>query len=287
MATRARPRLSRPPCLATPTTRMIAASALSHGWWAIVGPVPASPPSGVITTPHDRTRALAGPCQVGPLQLRSGNKRLVEYRRSEPRVLDGITREESWPVIVEGHSDVDRLAQISGEPSEVFAAEPRWPETEQRGARELHRLCGLVSLAWGESWQVRKAPKPLGQLSPEVPDSWPSPPQWFSGEDGLLEPRPTPLPAWVIPAWDVIHADRHVDVPDHGILPTSDRENSPPLMSPAPPSMVRGEKRSDDAYPTPRSVMLLLAAEENSAALVSARRESPSWTQSDRNGGLV
>jgi len=62
-----------------------------------VGPRPAGTPTGIITVPHDRYRTLASEVDVGPLHLRPGGTRLVEYLRSEPWRLDGVTVFETWP----------------------------------------------------------------------------------------------------------------------------------------------------------------------------------------------
>jgi len=130
-------------------------------WWALVGPRPAGTPTGIITVPHDRYRSLASEVDVGPLHLRPGGTRLVEYLRCEPWRLDDVTAFETWPVLVEG----DQMVPPIDEP--VISAYGN-PETanERLATPLLHRLCALLSLAWGEAWQVRSAPTMIWRLPP-------------------------------------------------------------------------------------------------------------------------
>ena len=121
-------------------------------WWALVGPRPAGTPTGIITVPHDRYRSLASEVGVGPLHLRPGGTRLVEYLRSEPWRLDGITVFETWPVIVEG----DQMVPATDEPTISAYGNPE-TANERLATPLLHRLCALLSVAWGEAWQVRSA----------------------------------------------------------------------------------------------------------------------------------
>lgn len=175
----------------------------AYSWWGIIGPSPGATSGGVIVTPHRRDRALDAPITVGPLHLRPGHRRLVEYQRTDPRALHGTVRHESWPIIVE---------RISGGLSP--RDDPRPTEraaTLREGARELHRLVCLVSIGWGEPWGVRTAPQPVGPLPAVVPDSWPPPPDWHSGDAGLLDEQPTELPDWIAAAWDALDADPVLD----------------------------------------------------------------------------
>ena len=171
-------------------------------WWALVGPVPSPIPAGIITKPHDRTRALDRAYKVGPLCLRPGEALLTEYVRSGPESLDGITTFESWPIVVEREHDL-------GELGDTLEAGRRYAEGEAvargEGAPALHRLCGLLSLAWGEAWQVRTAPRFASRMSPRVPASWEPPDR--SCLSSPPEPRPAPLPDWVMAAWDRLDGD--------------------------------------------------------------------------------
>ena len=67
-------------------------------------------PTGIITVPHDRYRALASEVDVGPLHLRPGSTTLVEYLRSEPP--DG--RDVGW---ARGHIAVQRCNCPLADPS--------------------------------------------------------------------------------------------------------------------------------------------------------------------------
>ena len=180
-----------------------------RSWWAIVGPSPSPEPTGWLTTPHDRTRTLDGEYEVGPLRLRSGGKRLVEYLRLEPLDLAGVTQFESWPLIVEGSWEETSRGGSSGGPEEGLLQEPRWRIVERQGTSNLHRLCVLLSLVWGEPWQVRTSPKSLEQLPAEVPDSWPDPSQWPQSDD-FPPAEAIGLPDWLGAAWDQISADPHL-----------------------------------------------------------------------------
>ncbi len=180
-----------------------------RSWWAIVGPLPSSEPTGWLTTPHDRTRVLDREYEVGPLRLRPGGKRLVEYLRLDPLALEGIRRSESWPLLVESSWE-DGLPRIfASGPEEVRAAKPTWPAIERQGSEDLHRLCALLSLAWGEPWQVRTSPKPSEHLDAEVPDSWPAPPRWHQDDD-FPPSHQEGLPDWISTAWDQVGTDDHV-----------------------------------------------------------------------------
>lgn len=168
-------------------------------WWALIGPVPLGAPAGIIAVPHDRTRALVGPYQVGPLNLRPGGRMYREYRSLEPRQLGGVWEAESYPIIVEGDWADCRAAfradHLEGQQS-----------NERSALMALHRLCCLLALAWGEGWQVRTAPEDPERLTPEVPMSWPPPPMAPSPAWPLY-PDPQPLPSWIAGAWDLVSDD--------------------------------------------------------------------------------
>jgi hypothetical protein len=131
---------------------------------------------------------------------------LVEYFRSEPFALEGITRFESWPLLVEGHWDASPQRISASGPGEVMAAEPVWAGIEREGSRQLHSLCALLSLSSGEPWQVRTSPKPLDILPAELPESWDAPPLWGQ-ENHFLDPHEEGLPNWISEAWDQIGRD--------------------------------------------------------------------------------
>jgi len=168
-------------------------------WWALIGPVPLGAPAGIIAVPHDRARTLSGPWQVGPLNLRPGERLYREYRTLEPLQLAGVSEAETYPIIVEGDWADCRAAfpadHLQGQQS-----------NERSALMALHRLCCLLALAWGEGWQVRTAPEDPERLPPQVPESWPRPPMAPSPA-WSLDPDPQPLPSWIAPAWDLAAAD--------------------------------------------------------------------------------
>ena len=171
-------------------------------WWALVGPVPSPIPAGVITKGWDQARVLDGPCEIGPLRLRPGDKALIEYLRSEPSSLSGTTTFESHPIIVEGDHVLDDIETRTNPRLAYPMGEAR---ARAAGARALHRLCGLISLAWGEAWQVRSAPTFSSRLPAEVPESWTAPSWHLNGP--LRETSPEPLPPWVKTGWSLIELD--------------------------------------------------------------------------------
>jgi hypothetical protein len=161
-------------------------------WWALIGPPPSPTPLGVIVAPHDKSRRLAGSLALGPIALRDGEHRFVQYTRAEPRSLDGWTEHESWPIVVEGSSQVD-----SG------------LEFDHEAAMHVRRAAMLVSLAWRESWHVRSQPKLVKNLPPSVPDSDPLPLP-FVAKRVEVDPAPTPLPEWLTSAWGQLEGDEWI-----------------------------------------------------------------------------
>jgi len=66
--------------------------------------------------------------------------------------LDGLTVFETWPVIVEG----DQMVPATDEPTISAYGDPE-TANERLPTPLLHRSSALLSLAWGEAWQVRSA----------------------------------------------------------------------------------------------------------------------------------
>lgn len=166
-------------------------------WWGILGPLPHHEPSGWITTPHDRTRVLDGPYKIGPVQVRPGGRRLIEYVRGEPESLINTTRFESWPLIAEG----------------TWAPAPdQGHEPGKRAARnasyQLRLSAGLLSFAWSEPWQVRTGPTSPHRLPAEIPSSWPDPTPYGMLDD-FPEPHEEQLPTWMPAAWLRVASDPH------------------------------------------------------------------------------
>jgi hypothetical protein len=152
-------------------------------WWALIGPVPTAMPTEVVTVPIHQMRRYAGPEHLGTFRLRSVEQPLDEFVRLEPRTMDGCMYFSSWPVIVEGTSD-----------------EQEWPRVVQSVAPGLHRVSALISLAWGEPWQVRTAPTNHENLPPRVPTAWP-PPAMFERPPVQTVGEDEELPTWVNEAW--------------------------------------------------------------------------------------
>jgi hypothetical protein len=138
--------------------------------------------------------------------LRPGGKLFVEYQRNDPLALHDSTTVETWPIIVEGEQLNISLDDGSG------AVAYRDPEAANArlNAPLLHRLSALLSLAWGEAWQVRTAPTMASRLPAAVPQSWPSPHRFDRPKPGL-PPDPQPLPARVAAAWDQVEFDPHLE----------------------------------------------------------------------------
>jgi hypothetical protein len=178
----------------------------STGWWALIGPIGRPLQVGVITTPHDRTAVLGGDYELGPTTLRPGESLLKEFLRTEPHNLAGFAVIDSYPIIVEGTwARPPTLPEGSTSPGEqAYLA-------ERAAAQSLHRVVCLLSLAWGEPFQVRTSPKPANQLPPAVPRSW-SEPELVEGFGaiGRHEVLPThrrDLPEWANAAWDAVEHD--------------------------------------------------------------------------------
>jgi hypothetical protein len=152
-------------------------------WWALVSPAPLREPAGFLTTPHDAGRVLSKEYQLGPIRIAPGERQLIEYL---PLLAQGWSSVVSWPVLVHGG--------IRG----------KWRETDRAAAQLLHRLCCLLALAWGEPWQVRLAPAPNVNLSPQVPDPAliPNPSRFYdSGNPQIGLRDEAGLPDWVVTAW--------------------------------------------------------------------------------------
>jgi hypothetical protein len=156
----------------------------SNQWWALLAPAPLREPAGYLTTPHDAARVLAKQYTLRPVQLGPGERQMIEY---VSLVAHGWSRLVYWPIIATG------------------TLEGSWHESQRVVARLLHRACCLLSLAWGEPWQVRHAPNLIANSPPNVPDPVLVPaPAWFDDKDaaqiGLRDEEE--LPGWFDPAWD-------------------------------------------------------------------------------------
>jgi hypothetical protein len=154
-------------------------------WFAILGPVARPAPTGVIATPHDRTRSLQRAYAIGTWVVRPGERMLTEYVRPEPHSLFGALQLISWPIIVEGPG-----------------ADLQHPGVLGR----LHRLATMLALTWNEPWQVRSAPANAKQMPAMVPDSWPAPPESFGFREVDQWREGVPLPELVVRHWEGLSA---------------------------------------------------------------------------------
>jgi hypothetical protein len=179
-------------------------------WWAMLGPLPFPHPAGIIAVPHDRARNLDREYTLGPLLLRPGAALFTEWVRSEPITMESVEKIDSWPVLVEGRWPGNALRNTE-EPL-LKGLDPQ-SANERQAAMWLHRAACLLSLAWGETWQVRHAPTGMERFPAAVPKSWPPPPmvagRW---RDDDLDPVPSSLPEWVEAGWEALERDVELSV---------------------------------------------------------------------------
>lgn len=199
-------------------------------WAAVVGPVFSPAPTGVLTTPQDSGRRLAGTPILGGMRLVGVSAGLVEFYRDDPGSVNGVAEHVSWPVIAYGRDDLDESRH------DVF--------------RRLHSLAALLSLTWGgEAWQLRQAPLPAKDWRLAIPRSW-APPQlwpekpWDRRDISVEEALPDRLQDWwdgaagngparqALLAWHqaVLAADAHPSLALLGL--TAAVEATAPLLAP-------------------------------------------------------
>lgn len=138
-------------------------------WGAIIGPL----------KDIEERQALDTPASVGPLLLRPGGVFFTE--RGEPHFpsLSSWRGCWSWPIIVEGRS--------SGY---------NWDVASRLALLDLHRLCELLSVAWGRCWVLRHVP--------EVRDSGatvPEPREISDITESSVERKTVQVPSWANLAW--------------------------------------------------------------------------------------
>lgn len=160
-------------------------------WIAVIGPVPSPTPSGVITTPHDKTRVLDRQYEFGGLRMQSNSEPLIEYLRADPKSLAGVSIFSSWPILIEGSDTGDH--QIG---------------TRRQATSRIIPLVQLLSLIWDEPWQIRSAPWHRSYVSDPVGPSWP-PPSEYRGMLRPIElpPNPVELPSWMPDALQSVKSD--------------------------------------------------------------------------------
>ncbi|MFI7160484.1 hypothetical protein [Micromonospora chalcea] len=137
---------------------------------------------------------LAEPGQVGPFTLTPAAKpfREIAFNPAEPS-LHGYVHQISLPLIVRGKSPgYSAQASLGG------------------AARDLNKLCGLLSIAWNSCMVVRDTPRPIARSLPE--------PETISWQAGFTDGPVTPIPAskarhipeWADTAWRMIQTKSRV-----------------------------------------------------------------------------
>lgn len=152
---------------------------LEHfSWWAAIGPSPIGPS-------HGKYPILASSSSVGPLRLYPAEPMFEEPIASDEILHKGFFR--SW------------LIQVEGE-AEGFS----WNHTKQSVFRDLHRLCGLASIAWSHPWTLRIMPKHPNPNPPACPDKrliGPVPKPRLSVEPNKMLHTPN----WFNTAWNLLN----------------------------------------------------------------------------------
>ena len=150
-------------------------------WVALVGPAPSD---------HDPGMGLAEPGTVGPLELRPGGVRHIEYVRLSTPSLSGVATFQSWPVVVEG----------------IASGYNWWPALEA-AMGDLNRLCALLTASFGRAWIIRQSPGMVEEDEPEfaIPEHGPFEQHYGSTE---LAHSDATLPVWLDRAWEVAVRDQ-------------------------------------------------------------------------------
>ena len=150
-------------------------------WVALVGPAPSD---------HDPGMGLAEPGTVGPLELRPGGVRHIEYVRLSTPSLSGVATFQSWPVVVEG----------------IASGYNWWPALEA-AIGDLNRLCALLTASFGRAWIIRQSPGMVEEDEPEfaIPEHGPFEQHYGSTE---LAHSDATLPVWLDRAWEVAVRDQ-------------------------------------------------------------------------------
>ena len=160
--------------------------AVEFPWHAAIGP------NG--TSKHQN---LAEEMSVGPLRLSPGN---VCFRKSVPLVQPTFQHPgavfPSWPIIVNG-----------------TVRSVRWDLGSSVAARQLHRLCALLSLACDEHWVVRQSPMQRGEMPLAIPrfGAGDTTAATCAGEFPAASTRDLVLSPWIVPAWDTLELNAGLD----------------------------------------------------------------------------
>lgn len=150
-----------------------------HEWSAIIGPT------------HERVggteKRISGAVTLGRFRIESADSVFVEPDTSHQRSLSGWAIQKSVPIRVYGTS-----------------RGYSWESASVRAARDLHTVCGILTMALEMPTMVREAAAPVEWGIRQVP---PHPP-WYTGIRGevpILDVREIPevdLPDWVDGAWE-------------------------------------------------------------------------------------
>lgn len=153
-------------------------------WTAIIGQVPERSSGGV--------SRLAAEVSIGPMRLVSTDQVLVEPDFTQQRSFSSWTIQPSVPIRVSGSS-----------------RGYNWPAASARAARDLHTLCGLLSVVTDETFVVREAPAPVEWGERVVPAS----PPWYQPSPGgsdtfaLSSATTLTLPEGLDSAWDRVQRE--------------------------------------------------------------------------------
>jgi hypothetical protein len=146
-------------------------------WTAVIGPSPNN---------YGIALGLAEAATIGPLRLRPGGSRLVEYLPASS--LNGRNTFWSWPAIVEG-----------------TARGYNWPAATEAAARDLTRLCALLSVNWRRGWQVRQPPMEGAGSSPAIPEYAAFEEHTSIGDN--IQRADVSVLEWASGAWDILARD--------------------------------------------------------------------------------
>jgi hypothetical protein len=160
-------------------------SRAEFSWTATIGPDPEQGNSDA------QFKALGAATTVGTLNLRPGDVHLREWRPTYPPSLVGRSLYQSWPIVVEGGS-----------------TGYSWDVASLAASRALHRLCGLLSIAWDGCWVLREGPRPREWGPVNLPET-------LGGSEYPQDERePTKqvmsLPDWMQVAWESLEADQSI-----------------------------------------------------------------------------
>ncbi|MGK3206793.1 hypothetical protein [Amycolatopsis sp. MEPSY49] len=148
-------------------------------WTAIIGPSP--------HRPGHRASRLGTEVSIGPMRMASTEQLLLEPDFSTQHPLSGWAITHSVPILVSGSSrGYD------------------WTPASVDAARDLHTLCGILSVAMDDTIIVRATPAPVEWGNRELPASpvWYQHPEGVTDEFGLADATTFDPPGWIEAAWN-------------------------------------------------------------------------------------